>query len=78
ATAQALLFRDAPPRWTPLSQAVFALATVMAPTTLAPLAQGWVTDHGSWRLVFLAGVPFGLSGIGLAWLVLGREPADQR
>ncbi|MCT9070429.1 MFS transporter [Cupriavidus gilardii] len=78
ATAQALLFRDAPPRWTPLSQAVFALATVMAPTTLAPLAQGWVTDHGSWRLVFLAGVPFGLSGIGLAWLVLGRELPDQR
>ena len=78
ATAQALLFRDAPPRWTPLSQAVFALATVMAPTTLAPLAQGWVTDHGSWRLVFLAGVPFGLAGVGLALLALRREPARQR
>ncbi len=78
ATAQALLFRDAPPRWVPLSQAVFALATVMAPTTLAPLAQGWVTDHGSWRLVFLAGVPFGLAGIGLALLVLPREATDQR
>lgn len=78
ATAQALLFRDAPPRWTPLSQAVFALATVMAPATLAPLAQGWVTDHGSWRLVFLAGVPFGLSGIGLALFALRREPAHAR
>jgi len=78
ATAQALLFRDAPPRWVPLSQAVFALATVMAPTTLAPLAQGWVTDHGSWRLVFLAGVPFGLAGIGLALLALRSEPVDQR
>lgn len=76
ATAQALLFRDAPPRWTPLSQAVFALATVMAPTTLATLAQGWVTDHGSWRLVFLAGVPFGLSGlVGLALLAIHRPPA---
>lgn len=78
ATAQALLFRDGPPRWVPLSQAVFALATVMAPTTLAPLAQGWVTDHGSWRLVFLAGVPFGLAGIGLAMLALRGEPADKR
>ncbi|MCG5258821.1 MFS transporter [Cupriavidus gilardii] len=76
ATAQALLFRAAPPRWTPLSQAVFALATVMAPTTLAPLAQGWVTDHGSWRQVFLAGVPFGLMGLmGLVLPTLRREPA---
>lgn len=50
--AQTLLFRLFPGRKQGLVQALYALGAVMAPTSLAPAVQGWLTDHISWTWVF--------------------------
>ncbi|MDZ5454427.1 DHA2 family efflux MFS transporter permease subunit [Labrys sp. ZIDIC5] len=45
-----------------LVQAVFAFATIMVPTTLAPALQGWVVDQFEWQWMFLASLPLGVVG----------------
>ncbi len=42
-------------RWQGMLGAVFALASVIGPTT-----GGWITDHLSWRWVFYINIPIGL------------------
>ena len=42
-------------RWQGMFGAVFALASVIGPTT-----GGWITDHLSWRWVFYINIPIGL------------------
>ena len=51
-SAQTILFRLFPSAKQGLVQAVYALGVVMAPTTLAPAVQGWLTDDFSWTWVF--------------------------
>lgn len=50
--AQTILFRLFPKTRQGLVQALYALGIVMAPTTLAPAVQGWLTDDFSWTWVF--------------------------
>ncbi len=71
--AQTLLFHIFPGRQQGVVQAVFALAVVMMPMTIAPAIQGWTTDAFSWSWIFLLTLPFG--AIGLLSLLL---PADER
>ena len=59
---QTALFKLFPSPLQGLVQAVFAFSTVMAPTTLSPLLQGWAVDNHSWSLVFLVNVPLCLVG----------------
>ncbi|MBO6815056.1 MAG: DHA2 family efflux MFS transporter permease subunit [Rhizobiaceae bacterium] len=51
-SAQTILFRLFPSAKQGLTQAVYALGVVMAPTTLVPAVQGWLTDDFSWTWVF--------------------------
>jgi DHA2 family multidrug resistance protein len=50
--AQTILFRLFPKARQGLVQALYAVGVVMAPTTLAPAVQGWLTDNFSWTWVF--------------------------
>ena len=50
--AQTILFRLFPRAGQGAAQAVYALGVVMAPTTLAPALQGWLTDDASWTWAF--------------------------
>ena len=50
--AQTILFRLFPTQRQGLVQATYALGVVMAPTSLAPATQGWLTDDLSWTWVF--------------------------
>jgi DHA2 family multidrug resistance protein len=61
--AQTLLFRIFPVRQQGTVQAVFALAVVMMPMTIAPAIQGWTTDALSWSWIFLLSMPFGAFGL---------------
>ncbi|MEM9638991.1 MAG: MFS transporter, partial [Pseudomonadota bacterium] len=67
-SAQTILFRLFPPATQGLVQAIYALGVVMAPTTLSPAVQGWLTDDFSWTWVFRLNVAIAL----LAFLCLAR------
>ena len=66
-SAQAILFRLFARKQQGLVQAFFALGVVMAPTTLAPAIQGWLTDTLSWASVFWLNLP--LAAMALLCLV---------
>ncbi|MER8683348.1 MFS transporter [Mesorhizobium sp. M1405] len=57
---QTLLFLRFPSRQQPIVQALLALGSVMAPTTVTPALQGWLVDHLSWDWIFLSNVPVGI------------------
>lgn len=57
---QTLLFFRFPSRQQPIVQALLALGSVMAPTTVTPALQGWLVDHLSWDWIFLSNVPVGI------------------
>ncbi|PZV34565.1 MFS transporter [Mesorhizobium kowhaii] len=57
---QTLLFLRFPNRQQPIVQALLALGSVMAPTTVTPALQGWLVDHLSWDWIFLTNVPVGI------------------
>ncbi len=48
---------------------LFALATLLAPV-VGPTLGGWITDHYSWRWVFLINVPVGLFAFAACYLKL--------
>jgi DHA2 family multidrug resistance protein len=70
--AQTLLFEIFPGRQQGVVQAVFALAIIMMPVTIAPALQGWATDTLSWSWIFLLSLPFGAIGL-LSLLLPVRE-----
>src|SRR3546814_7400383 len=70
--AQTLLFDIFPRRHQGVVQAVFALAIIMMPVTIAPALQGWATDTLSWSWIFLLSLPFGAIGL-LSLLLPVRE-----
>ena len=59
---QTVLFETFPSAAQGSVQAIFAFSTVMAPTTLSPILQGWAVDNHSWSWVFLANIPLCLVG----------------
>lgn len=65
---QAMLFWSYPARRQPLVQAIFAMAAVVAPATIAPALQGWLVDTHSWRWIFFGVLPLLLAAAGLAVL----------
>ncbi|AEH88835.1 MFS transporter [Mesorhizobium opportunistum] len=68
---QTLLFLRFPSRQQPIVQAVLALGSVMAPTTVTPALQGWLVDHLSWDWIFLSNVPVGI--VALVMLAADRR-----
>src|SRR3546814_2555069 len=57
--AQPLLFDIFPRRHQGVVQAVFALALIMMPVTIAPALQVWAPDPLSWSWIFTLSLPFG-------------------
>jgi DHA2 family multidrug resistance protein len=72
--AQTLLFQIFPGRQQGTVQAVFALAIVMMPVTVAPALQGWTTDELSWPWIFLLSGPFGAVGLLSLFLAADERP----
>ena len=72
--AQTLLFQIFPGRQQGVVQAVFALAVVMMPMTVAPALQGWTTDALSWSWIFLLTLPFGAIAMLSLLLPVDEEP----
>lgn len=68
---QTLLFLRFPSRQQPIVQALLALGSVMAPTTVTPALQGWLVDHLSWDWIFLSNVPVGI--VALVMLAADRR-----
>lgn len=59
---QAIIFLSFPRNNQPMLQALFAIAAVVAPATIAPALQGWVLDSRSWTWIFFSVVPVALAG----------------
>jgi DHA2 family multidrug resistance protein len=57
--AQAILNDAAPPERRGMAFALYGMAVVFAPA-IGPTLGGWITDHASWRWVFLINVPVGV------------------
>jgi DHA2 family multidrug resistance protein len=57
--AQAILNDAAPPAQRGMAFALYGMAVVFAPA-IGPTLGGWITDHASWRWVFLINVPVGV------------------
>jgi MFS transporter, DHA2 family, multidrug resistance protein len=64
--AQAILNDAAPPAKRGMAFALYGMAVVFAPA-IGPTLGGWITDHTSWRWVFLINVPVGVI---LAFLIV--------
>jgi DHA2 family multidrug resistance protein len=59
ASAQTILFSIYPPKKKGLAMGIFAMGVSFAPS-LGPTVGGWITEHLSWRWVFLINLPVGL------------------
>ncbi len=58
-SSQAILTDTFAPSRRGLAFAVYGITTVLAPA-IGPTLGGWITDHFSWRWIFLINVPVGL------------------
>jgi DHA2 family multidrug resistance protein len=72
--AQAILSDAAPPEKRGMAFAVYGMAVVFAPA-IGPTLGGWITDHSSWRWVFLINVPVGVVLMFLT-VALVADPPD--
>jgi DHA2 family multidrug resistance protein len=80
ATSQAILMETFPPGRQGMAQALFGVGTMVGPS-LGPTLGGWITDHASWRWVFLLNVPVGVLLVFLIMAVISDPPelvADRR
>jgi DHA2 family multidrug resistance protein len=73
-SGQTMLFRDFPRDFQPLLQAVFAMGSVVAPATLAPVLEGWLIDSHSWTWIFFLVSPIALTAAAL--IILDDTPAS--
>lgn len=70
-SAQTILLHIFPRQQQGLVQALFAVGVVMAPTTLAPAIQGWLTEVFSWKWVF--GINLGIASVTIFILAFLRS-----
>jgi EmrB/QacA subfamily drug resistance transporter len=64
-------------RSVPKSELVHAMAWVLTPTMIAPIAGplvgGFLTTYASWRWIFYINIPVGILGIAMAWWLVRDE-----
>ena len=80
---QAIIFLAYPQSRQPILQALFAMGSVVAPATIAPVLEGWLVDNQSWTWIFFSIVPVALAAAGLLLIAEGprrfptvRHPFD--
>lgn len=73
---QSIILDTFPPEQRNRAFSVSAIAIVVAPV-LGPTLGGWITDHFSWRWVFLLNVPIGVLTV-LAVMQLVEDPPWRR
>ena len=75
---QSIILDTFPPAQRSRAFSISAIAIVVAPV-LGPTVGGWITDHFSWRWVFLLNVPIGiLTTLGVQQLVEDPPWADKQ
>jgi DHA2 family multidrug resistance protein len=74
---QAIIFLGFSRNNQPTLQALFAIAAVVAPATIAPALQGWVLDSRSWTWIFFAVVPAALAGAACLLLTDRLVPVEK-
>jgi len=67
-SGQAILFWNFPAVRQPILQAMFAMGSVVAPATAAPLLEGWLIDNHDWTWIFFMVLPLSLGAAGLLTL----------
>jgi DHA2 family multidrug resistance protein len=72
--AQAILNDAAPPEKRGMAFALYGMAVVFAPA-IGPTLGGWITDHASWRWVFLINMPVGVLLTFLILALVADPPA---
>jgi DHA2 family multidrug resistance protein len=70
---QAILVDTFPPSQRSMAMALYGMTTVLAPA-LGPTLGGVITDHFSWRWIFLINIPIGLLSLVLTARVLSDPP----
>ncbi len=71
--SQAILADSFPPQQRGMAFAFYGLAVVFAPA-IGPTLGGWITDHASWRWVFLINIPVGVLLLFLVSLMVHDAP----
>ena len=70
---QSILADTFPPEKRGTAMAVYAMTTVLAPA-IGPTLGGAITDHFSWRWVFLINIPIGLASLVLTRKIVSDPP----
>lgn len=74
--SQAILADSFPPAQRGMAFAFYGLAVVFAPA-IGPTLGGWITDHASWRWVFLINIPVGALLLFLVNLMVHDAPGAE-
>jgi len=75
--SQAIMADSFPPSQRGSAFALFAITALVAPA-LGPILGGWITDHYSWRWIFLINLPVGLLVLGLIFRFVEDPPFLRR
>ncbi len=76
-TTQAMLVDTFPPQKRGQALAMFGLTVILAPT-IGPVLGGYITDHYSWRWIFLINVPVGALALFLVHTLVVEPQALRR
>src|SRR6201987_2527843 len=74
---QAILVDTFPPQKRPAAFALYSMAIVTAPAVGPPLG-GWITDHWSWRWIFIINIPIGIVSLLLTNRLVSDPPEFTR
>jgi DHA2 family multidrug resistance protein len=70
---QAILVDTFPPSKRGSALALFGVTAILAPA-IGPVLGGYITDHASWRWVFLLNIPVGILSLALVHLFITEPP----